>query len=237
VSPAPEPPADGPAARRAADPRGRTATAVLALGNVLAGDDGVGQAAAAELVRVHVLPQDLPVLDGGVLGLHLLGLLHDTRRLLVLDAVDVGRPPGTLVRLRGEQVRSRLATGLSAHRIGFAELLSAARLRGEEPEHLVVLGVQASVVGRGTRVGIGLSGPVARAVPALADAAAEELRSWGCPVTFRVPAGTPRPYPEAVLGLGDPGPGGTALGNPAAGAGTTTPGTGSLRAGHEPAGS
>jgi hydrogenase maturation protease len=180
-------------------------TAVLALGNVLAGDDGVGPAALTDLLRRHVLPEDLAVLDGGVLGLHLLGLLQDVRRLLVLDAVDVGGPPGTLWRLCGDQVRSRLASGVSAHHLGFVELLSAARLRGEEPEHIVILGIQVGRTSPGPHVGIGLSGPVARAVPDLADAAAEELRSWGWhTVTPRVPAGPIRPYPDGVLGLAGP---------------------------------
>ncbi|MDQ1292615.1 MAG: hydrogenase maturation protease [Actinomycetota bacterium] len=185
----------------------RPPTAVLALGNVLAGDDGVGPAALADLLRRHVLPADLAVLDGGVLGLHLLGLLQDVRRLLVLDAVDVGGPPGTLWRLRGDQVRSRLAHSVSAHHVGFVELLSAARLRGEEPEHLVIRGLQVGRTSPGPRVGLGLSDPVARAVPDLADAAAEELRSWGCAVTPRVPAGPVLPYPDGILGLTRPAPG------------------------------
>jgi hypothetical protein len=44
-------------------------TLVLALGNPLRGDDGIGAAILEALARSESLPQDVTLLDGGVAGL------------------------------------------------------------------------------------------------------------------------------------------------------------------------
>lgn len=170
---------------------------VLGLGNVLVGDDGAGLAALAELSRRHRLPPGVRLLDGGVLGLHLLGLLEDAEHLLVLDAVRLGRRPGELVRLEGEQVPAAFTARMSPHELGFTEVLAAARVRGRTPARLVLWGIQAEEVSSG----IGLSIPVAAAIPGLVEAAAAELRCWGVPVPVRPAPPATGGYPDAVLGL------------------------------------
>lgn len=79
-------------------------TIVLGLGNILHSDDGAGPRAAERLKDDSRLPDDVIVLEGGTLGLELLPELWDCSFLLVLDAVDVGQAPGTLIRLSGEQL-------------------------------------------------------------------------------------------------------------------------------------
>ena len=74
---------------------------VLGLGNVLLADDGVGVRAVEALERDFTPPAGVRILDGGTLGLALLGELAEARRIVLLDAVSTGDPPGTLVRLDG----------------------------------------------------------------------------------------------------------------------------------------
>ena len=70
---------------------------VACFGNVLRADDGVGPAVAHALVS-EVLPAGVRVLEVGIGGIHLVQELMDgTDLLLVVDAVDLGRPPGTVV--------------------------------------------------------------------------------------------------------------------------------------------
>lgn len=67
-------------------------------GNVLRADDGVGSAVAQALVGTP-LPAGVRVLEVGIGGIHLvqelLGAPADL--LLVVDAVDLGRPAGSVV--------------------------------------------------------------------------------------------------------------------------------------------
>ena len=66
------------------------------VGNVLRGDDGFG-VEVAQLLQREPLPTGVEVLDVGIGGIHLVQRLHDpVDALVVVDAVELGRPPGTL---------------------------------------------------------------------------------------------------------------------------------------------
>jgi hydrogenase maturation protease len=73
-------------------------TAIVAcFGNVLRADDGVGPAVARALLA-EPLPEGVQVLEVGIGGIHLVQeLLAGVDVLLVVDAVDLGRPAGTVV--------------------------------------------------------------------------------------------------------------------------------------------
>lgn len=70
---------------------------VACFGNVLRADDGVGPAVAQALAE-QTLPAGVRVLEVGIGGIHLVQeLLDGADVLLVVDAVDLGRPAGTVV--------------------------------------------------------------------------------------------------------------------------------------------
>lgn len=70
---------------------------VACFGNVLRADDGVGPAVAQALLA-EPLPEGVRVLEVGIGGIHLVQELMDgTDLLLIVDAVDLGRPAGTVV--------------------------------------------------------------------------------------------------------------------------------------------
>ena len=129
---------------------------ILGVGNVLMGDDGVGPRLAAALQRnASLLPVGTRVIDGGTLGLSLLAVLDGAGKVLVLDALDTGSPPGTVTLLTGPACEGALGRPLSAHQLAVADLLAAARLTGFDGG-VAVLGIQPGDV----TPGIGLSPPV-----------------------------------------------------------------------------
>jgi hydrogenase maturation protease len=70
---------------------------VACFGNVLRADDGVGPAVARALLAER-LPDGVRVLEIGIGGIHLVQeLLGGVDLLLIVDAVDLGRSPGTVV--------------------------------------------------------------------------------------------------------------------------------------------
>lgn len=70
---------------------------VAGFGNVLRKDDGFGVAVAERLLQDPV-PDDVMVVEVGIGGIHLVQELLDRRdALIIIDAVDLDRPPGTLV--------------------------------------------------------------------------------------------------------------------------------------------
>lgn len=66
------------------------------VGNLLRGDDGFG-VEVAQLLQRDQPPTGVKVLDVGIGGIHLVQELHDpVDALVVIDAVELERPPGTL---------------------------------------------------------------------------------------------------------------------------------------------
>ncbi len=138
---------------------------VIGLGNPLRGDDGIGCRVVRELERL-ALPADIDLVDGGAGGMNIMPLFEGTRALLLVDAVDVGGSPGTIVRfdkdqlLAGVDARARI----SGHGNNVCQMLQLATALGMLGE-VVLLGVQ---IGR-TDYETGLSEPVAAALPELLD--------------------------------------------------------------------
>jgi hydrogenase maturation protease len=114
---------------------------VLGLGNVLLGDDGLGAAAVARLERTYHIPSEVQLEDGGTLGMALLGMIAESDRVILVDAVRTDSPPGTLVRIDGEQVMDAVRDRLSPHQVGVADLLDAARLIDSYPTSVTLLGL------------------------------------------------------------------------------------------------
>jgi len=148
---------------------------VLGLGNILLQDEGLGVRAAERLAARYRLPPDVQVMDGGVMGLDLLPHLEGVTHLLITDAVQTGRPPGSLVRLEGEAIPMALSLKMSMHQVGLQELLALAGFQGNLPEHVVLWGLEPASL----EWGLELSTPIATQINALVDAAVGELRTWG----------------------------------------------------------
>ena len=151
-------------------------TLVLGLGNILLGDEGLGVRVVERLLEQYEFPEGVRVMDGGTLGLDLLPYVEEASRLLVIDAVQAGKPPGTLVRLEGHEVPVFLdASKVSPHQEGLQDLLAVAMLKGYLPEEVVFWGAQIESLG----VGLELSEAVAAQVDGLGGKVLEELARWG----------------------------------------------------------
>ena len=146
---------------------------VLGVGNIIHSDDGFGVHAAHKLKDDPRLPTGIHVIDGGTLGLELLAHLYDCSRLLLLDAVDIGAAPGTVVRLADDELLD-VAKGKSVHQLGVADLLTTLPLISDVQRKVVVLGVQPESTDWGTE----LSPIVEAAVASVLEKAIEELVLW-----------------------------------------------------------
>jgi hydrogenase maturation protease len=150
-------------------------TLILGVGNLLLSDEGVGLRVVERLAGIYELPPSVQILDGGTLGLDLLYYLEGITNLLIVDAVDMGKEPGTLLRLEGDEVPSFLSIKMSPHQIGIPDMLFAAKLKDLYPPNLVMWGVQPASL----EVGLELSPVVAAQVDELVSKAVEQLVQWG----------------------------------------------------------
>ncbi|HBG04473.1 MAG: hydrogenase expression/formation protein [Geobacteraceae bacterium GWC2_58_44] len=162
---------------------------VLGIGNLIMSDDGIGVKVVQLLAERFVFPPEVTVLDGGTLGLDLLPRLEGVERLLLVDAVESAKAPGTVVRLSGEEVPTALETKISPHQMGLKDLLAVAMLQGFAPQEMVLWGVQPAAIHLGTE----LSAAVAGRLEELAGKILAELAGWG---VTALPCRTPSPVSE-----------------------------------------
>jgi hydrogenase maturation protease len=150
---------------------------VIGLGNPLMGDDGFGLAVLDELRTDYALPPEVELVDGGTWGMNLLPVVEDADELILIDAIDIGAAPGTMVRLEHARLPRYLATKISPHQVDLRDVLGLAELRGTLPADTVALGLQpASVEMRNS-----LSDIARRGVEPLASAVVQELARRGYP--------------------------------------------------------
>lgn len=150
---------------------------ILGLGNPLQGDDGIGCRVAEDLEQGALLAttptrDDVEIMDGGTPGVGLLNFLQGRKRVIIVDAAEMGVAPGEFRRFTPEQITlTGSAQRFSLHRSGVADALALAQeLRIELPE-IICFGVQpASVEWRAA-----LSPPVQAAVPQVIEAVLNEL--------------------------------------------------------------
>ena len=95
--------------------------------------------------------------------------------MIIVDAVDTGAVPGTLVRLAGADIPLALETKLSPQQIGLKDLLAVASLLGSAPKETVLWGVQPESV----KMALELSAPVMAQLEPLAGKVLQELAGWG----------------------------------------------------------
>lgn len=147
---------------------------VLGIGNPLLEDEGVGPRAIEELARRYRFSPAIDLLEGGTAGFSLLPRILEAERLLVLDAIQAGEPPGSLLVLDGSSLPPAYGKKLSPHQIGLGDVLAVARLY-DGPKEVAVLGVEPESL----NLQIGLSPKVAEALEKLIEAAIDQLARWG----------------------------------------------------------
>lgn len=157
---------------------------ILGFGNILLQDEGLGVRALQLLSQQYQLPPEAELCDGDCLGLGLLPRLEGFSRLLVVDAAEMRKNPGTIERLEGDEVCQRWDLKLSAHQTNLADLLSAAALVGYKFDKVVLYTMQPASMA----AGLELSPVVQAALPRLVRMMVGELAQWGLALKRGVPA-------------------------------------------------
>jgi len=141
-------------------------------------DDGAGVKVIQHLAENYRFPPEVTVLDGGTLGLDLLPRLEGIDRLLIVDAVETGNAPGSLIRLSGDEIPIVMETKLSPHQMGLKDLIAISVLQGVKPPEMVLLGVQPETI----ELGLDLSPAVEEQFDELINKVIQELKNWNISV-------------------------------------------------------
>lgn len=142
---------------------------VIGIGPVLRGDDSAGPLAVARWRKREGVTNrpSTEVICLEAPGIGLLDAMDGVRKVVLVDAVRSGAPPGSLHRVSAEALQAFTSDTRSAHGWGVGETLALARLACPErlPEDLNIIGIEIKSVGLGQE----LTPEVAASLDAAAD--------------------------------------------------------------------
>jgi len=144
---------------------------ILGVGNLLLSDEGVGVHVAHKLMEMD-LPAGVEVIEGGTDGFRLMNVVTEAERLIVVDAVKGGSPPGSIYRFDIKDAPSSPdAYKTSVHQIGILEIVHLSELIGQTPE-TTVIGVEP----KSLEMGMALSPQVQEKIPKIIELILEEVK-------------------------------------------------------------
>jgi len=150
-------------------------TLILGIGNTLLADEGTGIHMLNYMQRHHPELSDVEYLDGGTLSFTLAPWIEEAGNLIVIDAAELGAPPGTVEVFAGEDMdRFAGKTKRSVHEVSLGDLLAIAHLTGAIPENRVLVAIQPEKIDWGSC----LSNRVKQALPRTAMQIIKLLNNW-----------------------------------------------------------
>ncbi|MBE3558838.1 MAG: hydrogenase maturation protease [Ktedonobacteraceae bacterium] len=145
---------------------------IIGVGNEYRSDDGAGLAVARRLQQMR-LPH-VRIMESTGDGLKLLAAWNTAgaTRVIIIDAVTSGAPPGTIHRfVLPSEMLSLHCTFQSTHTFGLGEALSLAQVLHQLPSSLLLYAIEAQHFATGT----GLSPAVQEAVHKVVERVQQDL--------------------------------------------------------------
>ena len=148
---------------------------ILGIGNILLSDEGVGVKIIQDLEAQYDFPENVELVDGGVGSFSLLPYIESAKKLLIIDAISGGKPPGTIYKFKDKNIPYQIIEKISLHEISFFDILNLAKLRGKYPEEIVIIGIEPQSL----EFKIGLTEIVEKNYNKLLNEVLTQLKNWG----------------------------------------------------------
>jgi len=144
---------------------------VIGVGNPLMGDDGVGAEVAKSLRKLH-LGSGVEILERQSVDLSILTYAREARKMVIVDAIKSGGPPGSVIRFDVTRPHSPSMRLPVAHESGVSDIAVLARRSGIRLPPIIVVGVEPADCSPGA----GLSKAVAGALPLVLEEVTKEVK-------------------------------------------------------------
>jgi hydrogenase maturation protease len=119
----------------------QTSFAIIAIGNMLQKDDGMGIFAAKYLEENYSFNPSIDIIQGGVEGVNLLNTFMEYDEILFFDCVDTSDESGTIYLIPTTELKTSGMVQNSAHEMGLLECLGMLELMGEAVPLASLLGI------------------------------------------------------------------------------------------------
>jgi hydrogenase maturation protease len=135
---------------------------------MLCRDEGIGVHVIQEMEDKE-LPGHIQLLDIGTSTMDLISHLEGVKKLIVIDAMNLGGTPGEIYKCKPEDLMSKGEKSISLHEVGLLETLATAKKMGMEID-TVIIGVEPKVIDWGVE----LSDEVKQKIPAIIETVLKE---------------------------------------------------------------
>ncbi len=153
---------------------------VIGIGNSMAGDDAIGPL-IIKAMKAKPL-DDVELIEAGLSGLGILDFMKGADTVILIDAVQSGKTPGTIHRLNipndlGLLMRSAWNSGTtSTHGFGLGETLTLSHTLGTLPPTTLVYGIDLGQTEMGTEVSL----HVKEAIKDVVSAIEKDVEAYLC---------------------------------------------------------
>lgn len=134
-------------------------------------DEGVG-VRCVEYLRGSCLNEEIKLVDGATLGFDLLEEIKGFEKVVIVDAIDMGKEPGYVASFDAEQILSLSSSNkFSLHEISLIDVIQVGKRIGYNFKNVRIVGIQPGEVSWGDS----LSEIVEEKLPALAERVLKEI--------------------------------------------------------------
>lgn len=147
--------------------------AVVGVGNLLRSDDGVGVHLVHKLAEM-VHEDYVEFIDAGTVPDVLTLVDERVRKLILVDAANVGGEPGTIYRFGLEDIDACPGVPTSLHDVSLFDNLKLVSAFGKRFESVVIIGIEPET----TESGLGLSPRVSAKLPEAASLVLGEIKEF-----------------------------------------------------------
>jgi hydrogenase maturation protease len=118
---------------------------IIGIGNILLQDDGVGVHVIKQLEKEN-LPSTIELVDGGTSTLDTLGFFLDYKKVIVVDCLKAGLEPGTIYKIKPEDIENYQKENLSIHDVQILDVVKMANMMNKYPQ-VVIFGIEPQKIG------------------------------------------------------------------------------------------
>lgn len=153
--------------------------AIIGIGNLLIGDDGIGIHVVKELVenRRRSIPQGVEIYDGMTDSFLVLEQMEGADKAIIIDACDMNAkdPPGSIKKFKFEFDKGKdedfESMSLSLHDFDFFNALRISKHTHELPDEIIIIGVKPESI----KYEMELSPRLEKAIPEIINIIFEEI--------------------------------------------------------------
>jgi hydrogenase maturation protease len=171
--------------------------ALIGMGNLMFHDEGLGTYLAKYLEANYEIPENLEIVDGGLLGFSLMTYYQEYDKIVIVSTNSKEGEPGTIFRYSGEEMMAMGSTRKTANEVELTMMLEICSFHEAMGEVELVTMIPEDII----EVRNGLTDTIRERMPALLEETLSALAEEGIVLVPKVP---PVSFSEVIHACANP---------------------------------